>query len=178
MLFFPLFHQGQKRLCISACHKNRSCIGVADIHMTNTVPLLIFSGKLMFFYHSVQIIVHRAAACNTGLSFSPSCELINIIAGLLILNKDPFCLHCRKIFFCFFVYDAVIWIGSFRKVDLRPVHMEKRKRIFISCLTGLLLCYHIIWKRCHALCFFRCGAQRPECLKNCHNNCPPPSFLL
>ena len=54
---FPLFHQIKQLLWIAARKINRSSIRITHIYMTDTVLLLIFSGKFMFFYDALHIII-------------------------------------------------------------------------------------------------------------------------
>ena len=165
MGIFPFFHKSKKLCRISARQKNRACVGITDIHMTDAVLLLIFSCKLMLFDHTIHVIINRADTYDPGLGSSLTDQFIQIIVRFLILDQDPFFLETIQIFPCLLINHRIIKISFRIQIHLRTVYMEKRFRIFFPDLSRFLSADYVIGKCSHLFCFFRSRSYCPKCLK-------------
>ena len=89
----PMVHEIDQFIRKPACQKNRPRIGIAGIHMANTVFLFLFSGQFMAFHHMVQIIIDGGTAYETSLYVLSHLLLIDIVTGNRIFLIDPLLLH-------------------------------------------------------------------------------------
>ena len=162
MLHLPALHQGKKLCRITACQKDRACIGITDIHMVNSVLLLVLSCQLMLFNDAVYIVVDGTDAYDSCLGFSLADQLIEIVVRFLVLDQCSLFLESVQIFSGFLINFWIIKVCHRIQIHLCSVYMEKRIWIFFPDLSCLLSVYYIVGKCSHALCLVRC---RPHCLK-------------
>ena len=88
---FDRYDQPVQRLVGMIGQEDRSCLHIGHIDMADTVLFLLCTGILMFFDRMVQIIIYRSAGHNAGLTAAIHGQLIQIIAGHLILYKFSGC---------------------------------------------------------------------------------------
>ena len=165
MAVFPVFHQYKKFFRISAGKKDRACIGIADIHVMDSVLLFVFSCQLMLLNHAIHIIIDRADAHDSCLGFSLPDQFIQIIIRFFILYQRSLCLKTIQIFLCFLIDFCIIKISLRIQIHFRSVYMEERIGIFFSNFTRFLSAHYVIGKCCHFLCFSLSGSYCPKCLK-------------
>ena len=165
MRFFPLGHKIKKFLRIFTCQKDRACIGIADIHVMDSVLLFVFSCQLMLLNHAIHIVVNGADTYNSCLGFSFPDQFIQIIIRFFILYQRSLCLKTIQIFLCFLIDFCIIKISLRIQIHFRSVYMEERIGIFFSNFTRFLSAYYVIGKCCHFLCFSLSGSHCPKCLK-------------
>ena len=105
--------------------ENGTCLGREPVHVSDAVLLLGLDCIFMLPAHAVQIIIHRGQGRYTCLGAFPHPEFIDIIAALLIADKDALFLPCF-IKLCRMVIDLLgIHILSRRKGRFRPVYIEE-----------------------------------------------------
>ena len=152
-LFYP-FYNVIDRPIGTICQKNWPCLRIACINVSNAVRLFIRTGIFMLFNNPVLIIINGCTRHNTCLRPAFHCQFINIITAPFVFDKRT----VRHLFpeqvVCPFVYFILIHIGSFRKLCLRAVNIQKRIRIATRQLPGFLRIVYIIRKRRNPACLF------------------------
>ena len=90
-VFLYLLYNLIDRLIRSVCQKNRPCLGIARIYMTDAVCFFFCTSIFMLFNYLVFIIIYRRTGHDTSLRPAIHRKFIYIVAALFVLDKSTVC---------------------------------------------------------------------------------------
>ena len=91
--------------------------------MPDSVQFLLFTGILVFFYHSIHVIIDGGTRHDSRLLSSIHGKLVDIIGRQGILYESPVCNPALKHLLCLIVDAVIIHVHVVRELGFRPVNI-------------------------------------------------------
>ena len=114
----------------------RLYVCIAGTYVFHTVFLLVLTGKLVLFNHTVHVIVNRGTYNKSILCSPLHCQGIDIIAFCVVLYKPSALLELFKLLFSTIISLGIKFRNLYSKVNFGLGNMIKRHFIISSLLTG------------------------------------------
>ena len=146
--------------------------------MANPVLFFFRTGIFVFFDHTIFVIFNGSTGTNSCLCPSIHSQLIDVIAGFIILNETAILHPVPKHFLCLGINLICVHIMLRLELGLRAVNCKKRMGALLYKSSCFFSVKHIIGKLrnvCNAL------LRRSDCLKwsdVCHRTVSSSCHLL
>ncbi len=133
-----------KPVIVGESEEHRLDVGIVDLYMAHTVVLLVAACELMFFYHTIDIIVHIGSNNEAILGAAVHGLRIYIIVLGGILHKPAFLLESGEILHSLGIDLLIMLVGAGLEIDFRTDNVVERARIPFRFLAGFLGIEHIV----------------------------------
>ena len=136
--------------------------------MVHPVLFFVGTGQLMLFDHIVDVIIDGCTAHDTHLGTAVHHLLVQVEAGLLVLDINAVGNHFVQVVPGLFIDDFAVVVDGRIQVDLGFVHMQEGVGIAHDHLPGLFAAHYVIGKSRHLGGQLAGGANGLERSYNCH----------
>ena len=140
------------RLHIAIGKKYIAGLGTCCLYVIDAVFLFLRTGKLVFLYNVVVVVVYGACANETCLAPSIHHQFVYIIAALVFPEKDIALDKGVQVFLRLFVHLFAVNIYIIRKVYFAFGNVEERIWIALRFFFRFLAVEHIVWPGSHFWC--------------------------
>ena len=145
ILFLYLCNNCRNLVIVTISQKNRSCLRITDIYVTNTILFFFRTCIFMFFNYIIFIIINWRTGCDTRLRPTIHGQFVDIIAWFIVTNEITFFYHIPQCVMRSLIYFWCISIHGIVKLCLCTVNFQEWFRFpqyFFFCFFSII---YIVW---------------------------------